>query len=88
LEDFAVDAAPPTWLAISNRIFFRCKPLSALLAAFEVRHFDDFAVKAAPTPPWLTIFSGFGERVVAARLAIVAPLYIDVTVDAVVAPWR
>jgi hypothetical protein len=40
LKNFSVNAAPPTWLAISDRVFFRCKPLTALLSAFHVGHLD------------------------------------------------
>jgi len=94
LKNFSVNAAPPTWLAISDRIFFFRKPPTAFLSAFKVRHFDDLAVKAAPTPPWLTHFLRFLDRVealTAARLAIVGWPHVNVIVNtavAVIGRWR
>src|ERR1700675_3576392 len=65
LGNFSVKAAPPTCLAISDRICFGCKPLPAFLPTFHVGHLDDFAIKAAPTGLWFAIFLCFAERVVA-----------------------
>lgn len=64
LGNFAVKAAPPTCLAISDRIFFRRVPLTAFLPAFDVGHLDHFAVKAAPAILWAAIFLRVAERVI------------------------
>jgi hypothetical protein len=52
LENFPIKAAPPTCLAISDRIFFLCVPLTALLLAFNLGHLDHFPVEATPTLLW------------------------------------
>src|SRR5258707_15666460 len=64
LENFSVKAAPPTCFAISDRLFFRRKPLSTLLSAFHVGHLDHVAVKAAPTFRWHAIIDRVFQCVV------------------------
>ena len=91
LEDFAVNAAPPTWLAISDRVFFRREPLTAFFSTFKVRHFDDLPVKATPAPLHFTALFRFFELVItlaAVGVTIGRPHYIDVTLEAAVAVTR
>jgi hypothetical protein len=64
LKNFSVNAAPPTRLAISDRIFFFRKPLTAFLSAFHVGHLNYIPVEAAPAILWSAIFLRFGERLV------------------------
>lgn len=89
LKNFSVNAAPPTRLAISDRLFFRCKPLPALLSAFDVRHLNDLPLEAVPTPPRHALFFRFTKRVVTSAtsgLAIIRPPQVDDAVNAAVAP--
>jgi hypothetical protein len=65
LEDFSVNATPPTRLAISDRVLFFREPLTAFLPANDVGHLDHRAVHAAPTVSWAAGFLCFVLRVVA-----------------------
>ena len=65
LKNFAVKAAPPTCLAISDRFFFGCKPLPAFLSAIGVGHLDYIPLEAAPAILWSAIFLRFARRFVA-----------------------
>src|SRR5439155_15960667 len=64
LKNFSVNAAPPAWLAISDRIFFFRRPLTAFLSAFHVGHLDYTPLEAAPAVSSYAGFLCFAERVV------------------------
>jgi hypothetical protein len=88
LKNFSVNAAPPTWLAISDRVLFGPKALTTFLPAILSVGAENLSVHTAPMTRLTTFDRVFGARVTlpTSRLAIGSRANVNYTIDTAVAP--